>query len=1099
MDRFQRYGNLLKFDGTNQLQRLLPALEPDYILPDERSLSDLIGYARKLAAEIRFYTLNGQATGDWRPFLDALVDPSTGEIYDAKSLETTLNLRNDWPPHVALFVVFLKLYEFLQADLNALPRLHLQHYYEKKLSLLRREAEADEVHVIFELARNAAPTRIKVHTSLDAGKVVDDKEKRSRPSYYETQAELVVSAAKVKEFRRLVGETYRNKKHFFSSVGASELEGKSWYTFGRKQLDLDANQRFMSEAQIGFAIASPILLMAEGARKLTVRIDLSGSTAIGPSTLGLVSAFTVDLTGVEGWLTPNSFTALLQHQPNSDLATLTIELSLDQTAPPIVAFDSTLHGDGAPAVSWPVLRCRLNGAAGHYETLDGLTIEHLTLDVDVKGVKQLIVQNEQGLLTPEQPMALFGSQPRLGSSFYIGSAEVFSKHLNNLKLILEWQDVPKDLYAYYRAYFDSSDSQLTDTFSSYFVAKVDLLYDHSWDHSLLSFQSLFNSNDDLARDRRVIEANDSAFRSALADTDDSPKPELRELGAYKADTKYGFIRLSLTGPSFGLPYVRQTTFEAFGHQMFPKRYGTQAIALSQNQNVELPNPPWTPTLASLSLDYCASVDIVPGTAHSENQFFRLEPFGYSPASAQGSRLIPNLTDADANNLPFALGALYLGLENFTPPDNISLLFQIDRGTASATPVLAPTATEWSYLSREGWKRLPRNAILNDSTYGFQQPGLVVLSVARDATTVHTIMPAGMVWLRALVRQAPESAARTHALHSQAAIARFSPTAGELSSYNTHLQQGIAEHTIKRLKQRDAAIKSVSQPYRSYGGRASETDKAFFRRCSERLRHRNRAVTPWDFERLVLEQFPEVFKVKCLPHSTTDGTEKAGEAALVIVPNLRTVTIGNRLEPRPGEVLMNRIRDYINSGIASAFANVNVIPPAYEHILVDAQVAFQSGLDAGFYAGVLNQELSHFLSPWAYEDGRDITFGAQIYKSEILAFMEGRDYVDYITDFQLYHSHDGAPRGGIDDMTVGVDFIIRPDPQPTISHAQPGMVIGDTFVVGRGVEVAITTRPHSILVSHPEHRITPISIGEGRCSGPKKVGIGYMTVALDFTI
>jgi hypothetical protein len=354
-----------------------------------------------------------------------------------------------------------------------------------------------------------------------------------------------------------------------------------------------------------------------------------------------------------------------------------------------------------------------------------------------------------------------------------------------------------------------------------------------------------------------------------------------------------------------------------------------------------------------------------------------------------------------------------------------------------------------------------------------------------------------VWLRALIRQAPESAARTLNLYPQAALATFAPATGELSSYDAHLQTGLPAKTIKRLKQRVAAIKSVSQPYPSFGGRASETDAAFFRRCSERLRHRNRAVTPWDFERLVLEQFPEIFKVKCLPHSTADSQAQAGEVALVIVPNLRAIASGNPLEPRAGEVLMRRISDYVKTGFTSAFATVHVIPPIYERILVEARVAFKSGLDAGYYAGVLNEALRRFLSPWAYEEGQDIVFGARIYKSEILAFMEGRHYVDYITHFQLYHSYQGLPRDGIQDMTISVDFVIRSDPQPPILSTAPGMVIGETFVVGRGVEVATTTHPHAILVSHPEHRIIPITSGEERCSGPKTIGIGYMTVGLDF--
>ena len=39
----------------------------------------------------------------------------------------------------------------------------------------------------------------------------------------------------------------------------------------------------------------------------------------------------------------------------------------------------------------------------------------------------------------------------------------------------------------------------------------------------------------------------------------------------------------------------------------------------------------------------------------------------------------------------------------------------------------------------------------------------------------------------------------------------------------------------------------------------------------------RKVTAWDLERLVLEAFPEVFKVKCLPHTDETGSYKAGRA------------------------------------------------------------------------------------------------------------------------------------------------------------------------------------------------------------------------------
>jgi hypothetical protein len=81
------------------------------------------------------------------------------------------------------------------------------------------------------------------------------------------------------------------------------------------------------------------------------------------------------------------------------------------------------------------------------------------------------------------------------------------------------------------------------------------------------------------------------------------------------------------------------------------------------------------------------------------------------------------------------------------------------------------------------------------------------------------------------------------------------------------------------------------------------------------------------------------------------------------------------------------------------------------------------------------------------------------------------------------------------MAIGVDFVIRPNPRPAIA----GMAIGDDFVVGRGVEIAETTQAHAILVSHPDHLITPVAPGAEVCAGVTRLGIGYMTVGLDFNV
>ena len=1085
MDIFRRHGHLLRADGTNQLQRLLPGLEAGYIVPDERSFADLIEYAYRVAAEIRYYDLSGQTTGDWRPLLELLVDSGSGRMRSAQEPEMQLAVRADWPPHLVLLLVFLKQYRHLQDDLNRLPERHLLHYDEYVLGLQRRAAIADEAHVVFELARNAPATLLPAGTALDAA-----KDAQGRPLAYATQTEVLVSAAAVTSMRRLAVERdRRNNRRFFVAEGFTPLEGLAGYTFGRRQLDLDPAQRFMTEAPLGFAVAAPILGLAEGERRLTVLAHLRLPPSTPPLvTQGIGYALDVSLSGAKGWLVPDTVQADLLADGAPGQAALSLTVTLGAAAPAVIAFNSALHGPGMVA-DRPVLRCLIKGETGIYELLDGLVVEKVDFSVEVKGVRKLVVQNADGPLSASAPLPLFGSQPQIGSTFHVGSAEVFGKRLSSLALHLQWKSPPDDLFDQYRAYFDAADSALTDLFHTLFRVDVDLLYDGAF-RPLLFNQTLFSP---VPADPKAIEADASAFGAALAGSPYVEQPDLKPPVVFDPDSKYGFVRMVLIAPrrSDLAAYAQVVPFEAFGHAAFARRYAQQAIALSKytppGPKPLLPGEPYLPVLKSLALDYAAHSQLIPGDRHAVGAFLMLGPFGATPArGGEGARLVPQV-DGSA--------AMFLGVGKMHPPANLSMLFQIDPGSAGSADVLQAGDAEWSYFgARDVWQRLNSSAVLVDSTQGFQKPGLVTIGVPRDASLTAQSLPSGLVWLRCLIRRPPESAARTLAIKTHAALARFQPGSLPLADYGQHLESGLPAGTISKLAQRNGNIKRVEQPDPSFGGRAEEKGADYFRRSSERLRHRRRAVTPWDIERLVLEAFPEVFKVKCLAHTDADGLPKPGHIALVIVPNLRRTGAANVLEPRAGTVLLGRIGEYL-AALESPFATTHVIAPVFERIRVEAYVVFARGRDPGYHAGMLNDDLRRFLSPWAYREGEDILFGARIYRSEILAFIEFRDYVDHVTVLNLYHSFAGQARSGIGWMTIGVDFFIRPNPRPGVAD----MIVGDDFVVGRGVEVAETTQAHAILVSHPEHLITPVAPGTEACPGVTRLGIGYMTVGLDFNL
>jgi hypothetical protein len=73
---------------------------------------------------------------------------------------------------------------------------------------------------------------------------------------------------------------------------------------------------------------------------------------------------------------------------------------------------------------------------------------------------------------------------------------------------------------------------------------------------------------------------------------------------------------------------------------------------------------------------------------------------------------------------------------------------------------------------------------------------------------------------------------------------------------------------------------------------------------------------------------------------------------------------------------------------------------------EVKLTFKLRLAKGFddftvYRTKLQEEITAFLSPWAYGNG-DLNFGGIIYKSVLINFIEERPYVDFITDVELSH-------------------------------------------------------------------------------------------------
>jgi WD40 repeat protein len=512
---------------------------------------------------------------------------------------------------------------------------------------------------------------------------------------------------------------------------------------------------------------------------------------------------------------------------------------------------------------------------------------------------------------------------------------------------------------------------------------------------------------------------------------------------YDVTARQGFMKLKLS--------------QSFLHELYPRYIA--ASAKDQSNDIPMPNAPYTPLIASISVDYVAQEEIdfsVMAKGDFENrveQLIQLYPFGeqevYPIADDAmvnefeiNRHLVPefNVTvkePDDTTSVETAEGTLYIGIDKLEPPQNLSLLFQIAEG--SEDPELSAQKVTWSYLADAQWQDFGTTQVLSEKTNGLLTSGIIRLVMPKNMTNNNTVLPGNLHWIKASVHKDSAAVSKLIAIHSQAATASFF----NQNNDPEWLKNALTKETISKLKSRLSAIKSVTQPYASYDGKMREQDEDYKIRVCERLRHKDRAVTIFDYERLVLERFQEIYKVKCINHTFKQRDDplykinpeyQPGYVRVIVVPDLRNKNAVNLLQP---QVSLNKREEikYSLQEIASDFIRLEVDNPSYEEIRVKFNVRFHRGRDKGFYTTLINEDIIKFLSPWMYDEGADLEFGGLVHRSVILKYIEDREYVDFLTDFSLHQIIDNneAPDSEYVRASTSSSILVSA-PQHTIGHS-----------------------------------------------------------------
>lgn len=445
--------------------------------------------------------------------------------------------------------------------------------------------------------------------------------------------------------------------------------------------------------------------------------------------------------------------------------------------------------------------------------------------------------------------------------------------------------------------------------------------------------------------------------------------------------------------------------------------------------IGLPIEPYTPSIKSLSIDYTAKAKM------DDIDIIHLYPFE-NTSKYEDIQQNPTL-------FPFhdKEGTLFIGIEDLTPGSNLSVLFQLAEATANSE--MDRAKIRWEYLSNNNWiELLPDFNIISDQTDGLTVSGIVTIAIPDTINkTGNTVMPDNLYWLRVSAKDNAMAVAETIGIHTQAAKA-----SARLSDKNDTKRLNIALEagSVSKLVEADFSVKKVEQLYPSFGGKQPEGEGHYYVRVSEHLKHKGRALMVNDYEKIVLEGFPEIYKVKCISHTMglsaityqKDLEVAPGFVVITVIPDLTKLLSGNQLEPKVPVSLLEKIGNLLRKK-TSPFARIKVMNPRYEYVDVDITVRLYRGKSTDFYKRKLKQDITNLLAPWFLGDSEKIAFGQSILFSDIVGFVEQLDYIDFITKLEL-KDEQGQKASQITPLTarsiltagkicVGIDKEECPDP------------------------------------------------------------------------
>ncbi|NUO00182.1 MAG: hypothetical protein HUU01_06155, partial [Saprospiraceae bacterium] len=584
---------------------------------------------------------------------------------------------------------------------------------------------------------------------------------------------------------------------------------------------------------------------------------------------------------------------------------------------------------------------------------------------------------------------------------------------------------------------------------------------------------------------RLDEANSNEFDLIVANKIKRVFPiEIRASNLARDIRTQHFEKYS---PTLKRGFIRFTLFKNdFLHKQYPKLLAIPGYA----RYIEAP---YTPSVNFISLSY-KSVQTIVAPQDGVDGFYHLLPFdGYKKINLTRPKeeedtlfrlpLLPSLLpEPAATHFHHNIGNLYIGLETLVPGDNLSLLIQLEEGSEVNQEALPPVVN-WYYLSDNEWKAFGVEKILSDTTQGLMRSGVLQLAIPIDATKNNTLLNPDFHWISAKTVENEDGSesvgafAAIKSIRAQAVKARYQIREGADLS---RLARTLPPQSISKLAFARSEVKKIEQPYASFDGKLPEAHSSeYYRRISERLRHKDRAITAWDYENLLMEQYPYIAVAKCISHTRY---ETAGEfegqsewapgfVSLAVIPDVLKRPSIVREKPRFSRGELSGMQQFLlpktnvfQQTVAPTDATnatdapdhyLQVVNPQYEELELILTVVLTHGTDENYAKLKINETLMNFIAPWRSGSTVSPTFGRSIARAKIIQVLEEMKEVDVIEKLEILH-------------LVGDEF--PSNPKLTLANKiaaawKPFIATGPNIHPGSARSVLTSAASHTVFISY----------------------------------